>query len=116
MVNFFVYEGKFEGNSISDIWGGWKSKKIKVKSIKLSDFIKKEQINKIHLLKIDCEGAEYGIIKSLSKEDYKKVKNIILEYHKGKSDEIENTLKENNFKVFKKITGKGTGIFFAKKD
>ncbi len=113
-VSFYVYPGNYEANSIHNIWGG-KSKKIEVNSIRLSDFITEEKIKNIDLLKVDCEGAEYEIIKSLSKGDYKKIKSIILEYHKGRSNEIEDVLKINKFKTYKIINSKETGIIFAKK-
>ncbi|MBX4212455.1 FkbM family methyltransferase [Candidatus Pacearchaeota archaeon] len=113
-VSFHAYPGNHEANSINDIWG-WKSNKIAVNSIRLPDFIKDNKIKDIALLKIDCEGSEYEIIDSLSKDDFKKIKGIILEYHKGQSDKLEDTLKRRGFKVYKVKSGKETGIIFARK-
>lgn len=55
-----------------------KSKKtIKVKGIRLDKFIN----GKVDLLKIDCEGAEIDILKSISDNKMGLIKKIIVEYH-----------------------------------
>lgn len=55
-----------------------KSKKtIRVKGLGLDNFIK----NKVDLLKIDCEGAEVDILKSISDNKMGLIKKIIVEYH-----------------------------------
>lgn len=52
---------------------------IKVKSVSIHDVLKEhEQVN---LLKLDCEGAEYEILEALTDEEFKKVKNIVMEWH-----------------------------------
>lgn len=52
---------------------------LRVKSKKLSDFIKK---HKVDILKLDVEGAELDILKDLNQNNLLgKVKNITLEYH-----------------------------------
>lgn len=62
--------------------------------------IKKNNIQSIELLKIDCEGAEYDIIYGSDKIKEKIVKNIVGEFHnlkytntKNKSDELLNYCK-----------------------
>jgi FkbM family methyltransferase len=52
------------------------------KSTNLNDYINKNDIQKINYLKLDCEGAEYEIIESLS-EVYlsNNIDNICIEYH-----------------------------------
>lgn len=52
--------------------------KISVPSIRLKDFLEKEE--QIDLLKIDIEGAEYEVIKDC-KDSLGNVKNIFVEYH-----------------------------------
>ncbi len=54
---------------------------INVKSYSFSDIIKNNNISKCNLLKLDCEGAEYEIIDSLSDELFMKIDNIVMEYH-----------------------------------
>ncbi|MFA6992025.1 MAG: FkbM family methyltransferase [Candidatus Gracilibacteria bacterium] len=55
------------------------------------------------LLKMDCEGAEFEILKSMSSEDFKKIKNIYIEYHEYSSDlksiELKQILEQNGFKT-----------------
>ncbi len=52
-----------------------------VPTISLNTVIEQENIHKINLLKVDCEGAEYGIFRSLTDENYKKIDKISLEFH-----------------------------------
>ncbi len=58
-------------------------KKIKVKTIKLSEMFKKKKIKKLDLLKIDTEGHELEVLQGLAAE-IKKVKNILIEFHPHK--------------------------------
>jgi FkbM family methyltransferase len=50
----------------------------KVRTLRLDYFLKKKKINRISLLKIDTEGYEMKVIKSLG-SDIKKIKYILLE-------------------------------------
>ena len=54
--------------------------KIPIKLIKLDDYIKKNKITKIDILKIDTEGFELNVIKGL-KLNYNKVRFIYFEHH-----------------------------------
>lgn len=71
------------------------------------------------LVKMDCEGAEFEIIKSMTKEDFGKIKNIYIEYHEYASDlkgtDIKQILEKNGFKT--KLTlspyDKRMGFIFA---
>jgi len=81
--------------------------KQKTTAISLPDFFTQNKIKKISLLKMDIEGAEYKIFKSLKKTDWEKISNIILEYHqfgKNKVAELENILIKNNFSTKKEIS------------
>mgnify|MGYP001093261073 CR=1 FL=1 len=50
------------------------------------------------LMKIDCEGAEYGILKDLSDNGYmKRINVIIMEWHVGKYRQLEELLKNAGF-------------------
>ena len=61
------------------------------------------KIGKIDLLKVDCEGSEYNILYSLGKNDFKKIKYIVLEYHEfdakklHKGRDLSDFLRKNNF-------------------
>ena len=83
-------------------------KNIKVKTIKLSSFFKKNRIKNIDLLKIDTEGHEFQVLKGLGKE-IKKINIILIEFHKPgiyldyDSKKIHKYLLKNKFVLKKKI-------------
>ena len=54
---------------------------IEVNSTTLKKIIDDHEIDKCDLLKIDCEGAEYGIIESLPTQYLNKIEKMIIEYH-----------------------------------
>lgn len=66
---------------------------------RLSTIIKQEKVERIDLLKVDCEGAELGVIKSIDQEDWSKIKSIVVEVNdaNGRLDTIKSILKENGF-------------------
>ncbi len=73
---------------------------------------------RVDFLKMDCEGAEYDILFSLSKNEMKKIKKISMEYHNyalRNGEEIARFLKDNNFNVWIK-RGKIFGTIYAKLD
>lgn len=73
----------------------------------LENFCKLQKVQKIDLLKIDCEGEEYKIFKSSIKFLKEKVKYIFAEVHNINSEEnylkFEKFVKENNFLVVCKM-------------
>ena len=50
-----------------------------VKLIDIKDII--DGVNHIDFLKLDCEGSEYPILSRITNEDFKKVDNIVTEFH-----------------------------------
>ncbi|MEM3265170.1 MAG: FkbM family methyltransferase [Thermoplasmata archaeon] len=71
-----------------------------VKIITLENIVKQYKINN-GILKIDCEGCEYGIVLNAKKETLKKFDQIMIEYHYGYKNLVRK-LKEAGFHV--KIT------------
>ncbi|MGC8621906.1 MAG: FkbM family methyltransferase [Caldisphaera sp.] len=69
----------------------------RVKSISLDEIVKRYDIDK-GILKIDCEGCEYGIIANARKETLQRFDEIFIEYHYGYID-IESKLKNCGFAV-----------------
>ena len=84
-------------------------KKVPIKIITLDEFINKNKINNIDLLKIDTEGYELNVLKGLT-ENHKLIKLIYFEHHyddmikkKYKFGDIHNLLINYNFKNIYKI-------------
>jgi|SaaInlStandDraft_3_1057020.scaffolds.fasta_scaffold34313_1 FkbM family methyltransferase len=91
-------------------------KKIKVKTVKLDNYILNNKLNQIKLLKIDCEGAEYDIFKS-SREIYN-IKYLIVEVHETSNDKPEDlirVLKAKKYTVHKIKANYGAYELYCKK-
>lgn len=58
-----------------------------VSCITLEDFLAREHIDMVDILKIDVEGAEYEIFGQISPQVFAKVKGIVGEYHMSLADE-----------------------------
>ena len=91
-----------------------------VDSISLQKIFDDNNIEHCNFLKLDCEGAEYEIIKNLPIAYLEKIDKIIIEYHSADSyPELLNELKEiftnHNFKIDVKPSFLGMGILYAKK-
>lgn len=90
-----------------------------IQSIKLDEIFENNKIEKCHLLKLDCEGAEYGILLSTSDQTLKKIKQIILEYHiipNQQSDllkELHSKLQDNNFVLQETKINEKSGYLYA---
>jgi FkbM family methyltransferase len=82
----------------------------------IKDFVKKEKIEKIDFLKMDCEGAEYEILYGLSRSELEKIGKISLEYHnidkKRNGLELKKFLEKNGFKV-RIDKGRRRGMIYA---
>ena len=57
--------------------------KMNVESLTFEDVMKRCNVEKIDLLKMDCEGCEYEIISKMSEDTMKCIAEIILEFHDG---------------------------------
>jgi len=79
-----------------------------VKTIKLKNFIEKNKIKKIDLIKIDTEGHEFQVLKGLEKK-ISIIKIILVEFHNDiiyknySNKKVQNYLKKNNFGLKKII-------------
>ena len=75
-----------------------------VESTTLQKIFDENKISSCKLLKLDCEGAEYEIIDSLSPEYLNRIQNIVMEYHlaDSKPELIKNLvlkIKNAGFKI-----------------
>ena len=86
--------------------------KIRVQTVTLTTIMYKYDINRIELLKMDCEGCEYTVLRNLPGDVLDAVDKIILEYH-NYPREIPSILQKSGFKV--KYEEKPTGILVAQR-
>lgn len=90
-----------------------------VQAMSVANFLQKNSIASVGLLKMDIEGGEYEILDNMSDSDFGQVENAILEYHsvagKGPKD-LEQRLREHGFgvQVFPSRFEKGLGFIFAR--
>jgi hypothetical protein len=76
---------------------------IKVRALTLSQVFEAHAIDKLDLLKLDCEGAEYEILSGASPEVFKKIERIIMEYHDidgHHHDQLVSLLERQGFRVY----------------
>ena len=52
-----------------------------VPGISLGQLLQEHAVEGVDLLKIDCEGGEYAILESIPSEVFRRVRNIVFEYH-----------------------------------
>jgi FkbM family methyltransferase len=52
-----------------------------VPGISLGQLLQEHAVESVDLLKIDCEGGEYAILESIPSEVFRRVRNIVFEYH-----------------------------------
>lgn len=68
--------------------------------ITLEDIIEKNSIDKVHLLKLDCEGCEYELLRSIDVKNLRKIKELIMEFH-GSPTPILEKLRKTGFCTIK---------------
>ena len=93
------------------------NRKVKVRVVGLEGFMKDNGIGRVDLLKLDCEGAEYGILFNLSVEAFACIRNIAMETHdteEWKTGDMVRFLKSKGYEVdFEE--GRVTGHVWARR-
>ncbi len=93
------------------------SRRVKVRVVALEGFMKDNGIGHVDLLKLDCEGAEYGILYNLSDEAFAGIRNIAMETHdteEGKTGDMVSFLKGKGYEVYFE-EGRVTGYVWARR-
>ena len=93
---------------------------IKVPTKNLKYLINKYNLKRINFLKLDCEGSEGHIIKSLTSQEFEMIDKIVMEFHNNVSilnhNDIAELLKIHNYDVDVDWNGKSMfGYLYAKK-
>ncbi|UFQ20404.1 FkbM family methyltransferase [Streptomyces huasconensis] len=65
----------------------------------LSEIIAEEAIDRIDLLKIDVENAEYEVLKGIQEHDWPRIRQLVVELHDvdGRLDEVTALLKDHGY-------------------
>jgi len=101
---------------------GSSSKSIMTDCVTLEEILKINRIDDVDLLKMNCEGAEYEILYTTSKDIFKKIKEIRMEYHnldenKNNIAALEVHLTSCGYKeVYKKNNTKLDGFIWLKRN
>lgn len=75
----------------------------KISTISLDHIIEENKIDRIDYLKLDCEGGEFNILRTLSDKGFAKICKIAMEFHEFKLgdryQELVDILKSKGFEV-----------------
>jgi len=71
------------------------------KSLSISSLLKRINESKIDVIKMDIQGAEYPILKTVPAQVFQKVDKWLIECHSKKSEnqELEKIFKNNNYRI-----------------
>ena len=87
-------------STVAPLTGG---EAIQVQSIALGDALAALKLTRCDYLKMDCEGAEYGVFFNTDPETLSKIDRICLEYHDGVTehshDDLASFFEQNGFEV-----------------
>lgn len=104
-----------ENSLISSIYPNDSGIVDEVDCITIDKLFQQISVDKVDLFKLDIEGAEFEIIRSLDKHHFDKIDSFLIEYHEwngGTKQELVDKLTENGYKVFQ---SKDSMFIFAKK-
>ncbi|KKQ27427.1 MAG: FkbM family methyltransferase [Candidatus Magasanikbacteria bacterium GW2011_GWC2_37_14] len=101
---------------------------LEVPATTLENLISKSKLEKISLLKMDIEGAEFEIFKNTCVETWSKIQYIVVEYHElcttrvqskfngNKKNDLENVIRSHGFSVehFPNHYDKRFGLFICR--
>jgi nonribosomal peptide synthetase DhbF len=65
----------------------------------ISEVIAEYQLPRIDLLKIDCEGAEWEVLRGIAAADWPKIQQVVVEVHDhdGRADQVRALLSSHGF-------------------
>ena len=81
----------------------------KVNPITWADLVQVHGTKIVDLLKIDCEGCEYGFLESISVEQATYIREMVIEYHSG-VDNLARKMRDLGYDVSIEVKGSANGI------
>lgn len=109
------------GSPFHNMYGENNGQSVDIDCVTLSDIFIINNIDKIDLLKVDCEGAEFEIFYNLADEYFSKIKDIRMEYHnqtssKNNIGELKGFLQEKGFSTvfFRKDSNNSGNIWLSR--
>jgi FkbM family methyltransferase len=76
---------------------------IMVNAITLAEIVLDNQIDCVDLLKLDCEGNEYGIALHTPKEIWSRIWRVRLEYHNGRVEELRERFEDLGYSLTRAV-------------
>jgi len=98
-IDFYLSDNTHTHSTIKPVN---QSTHIEVPATILKKLIAQNKLNKIGLLKMDIEGAEFSIIRNTTQDTWNKIQYIVVEYHeseKNKRADLENIIRSHGFSV-----------------
>lgn len=97
---------------------GSRSEKIEVPTLTLDQVMSENEIEKIDLLKLDCEGSEYSILYGLDHKCFDKISLMSIESHPGSAEDqnhesLLSFLHSKSFETKDQMNSDGTGYIWA---
>ncbi len=104
------------------------TKRFVVQLMPLSRILEEHDVTTVNFLKIDCEGSEYEILRSLNAANWARIERVVIEYHdigRGRNHaELVKILRAHGFEVeaihasgrtLSALLGVRVGMIWAKK-
>ena len=70
-----------------------------VRTTNLAEILARDVRQDIDLLKLDCEGAEYDILFTATPTDIQRIREIRMEFHLGRDEELKVFLQHAGFEI-----------------
>jgi FkbM family methyltransferase len=75
-----------------------------VSGISLGELLRNHSVESVDLLKIDCEGGEYAILESTPADVFRRIRNIVFEYHQidgvwTKLESVRHRLRQQGYEL-----------------
>jgi len=115
-ATLFICKDNSGGHSL---YGAENGAKIEVQTVSLKDIFEDNGLAKIDFLKMDCEGAEYGILLNCPDSILGRISRISMEYHNIDNKKNVSSLKKflagKGFEVKTKAFDDIVGMIYAKR-